>query len=93
MAVGDIRREDVLGAIALLDDPSKVRDFSTNFTSGSVCLSVRNSNLFRAELRTFANFDLEDSDDLAALLGKRYGLCVALGCTSRLYAVSIALDR
>jgi hypothetical protein len=29
---------------------------------------------FRAELHTFARFDLEDSDDLAALLGKRYGL-------------------
>lgn len=29
---------------------------------------------FRAGLRTFANFDVEDSDDLAALLGKRYGL-------------------
>jgi hypothetical protein len=59
----------------------------------TVCLSVRDSDLFRAELRTFASFDLEDSDDLAALPGKRYGLCVALGCTSRLSAVSIALDR
>jgi hypothetical protein len=28
----------------------------------------------RADLRRLANFDLEDSDDLAALLGKRYGL-------------------
>jgi hypothetical protein len=35
---------------------------------------VRDSNLFRAESHTFANFDLEESDDLAALLGKRYGL-------------------
>ena len=59
----------------------------------SVCLSVGDSTLSRAELRTFASFDLEDSDDPAALPGKRYGLCVAAGCTSRLSAVSIALDR
>lgn len=32
------------------------------------------TRFFRTELRTVANFDLEDSDDLAALLGKRYGL-------------------
>jgi hypothetical protein len=47
----------------------------------------------RATLRTLASCDLEDSDDLAALHGKRYGLWIALGCTSRLSAVSIALDR
>jgi len=44
-------------------------------------------------LHSETNFDLEDSDDLAALLGKRYGFWVAPGCTSLLYAVSIALDR
>jgi hypothetical protein len=32
------------------------------------------TRIFRTELCTFSNFDLEDSDDLAALLGKRYGL-------------------
>ena len=34
---------------------------------------VRNSNLSN-RVTYFSNFDLEDSDDLAALLGKRYGL-------------------
>jgi hypothetical protein len=37
--------------------------------------------------------DSENFDDLAALLGKRSGWWVAPGCTSHLYAVSIALDR
>lgn len=36
--------------------------------------STRCIIFFRAELHTFANFYLEDSDDLAALLGKQYGL-------------------
>ena len=40
----------------------------------SMCLSVRNSNLFSSRVARFANFDLEDSDGPAALLGKRYGL-------------------
>jgi hypothetical protein len=43
------------------------------FTLGGAA-KVRNSNLFAAELPTFANFDLENFDDLAALPGKRYGL-------------------
>jgi hypothetical protein len=39
-----------------------------------VCQSVRNSNPVPSRVTYIANFDLEDSDDLAALLGKRYGL-------------------
>lgn len=32
------------------------------------------TRIFRSKLCTFSHFDLEDSDDLAALLAKRYGL-------------------
>jgi hypothetical protein len=39
----------------------------------SACLYVTRISL-RAELRTFANFDLEDLHDVAALREKRYGL-------------------
>ena len=39
-----------------------------------VGLWEHNSNLLSSRVRTSANFDLEDSDDLAALRGKRYGL-------------------
>jgi hypothetical protein len=60
---------EVTNPICAIPDP-----IPTTIGWHSMCLSVRNSNLFSSRVTTVAIFDSEDSDGPAALLGKRYGL-------------------